>query len=74
MEGSAHLVPLPTGNLQFFPHAVAQIAAVLSAAGRTVISGGYDGIVLHDNSAVTAAKAGASFRYGLRNIQIIVFL
>ena len=73
MYRAAKLVSLTAGDLQLVSYAGAEVGAVLSASGGTVISGGYDVIVLYDDSSEGLAKAGASGCYRLCYIKVIVF-
>jgi hypothetical protein len=71
---AAKLVSLSAGDVELVSHTVIEVAAVLSAARRAVVSGRYDNVVLDDDSAVLFAQAGATLGDRLRYVKIIIML
>jgi hypothetical protein len=71
---AAKLVSLSAGDVELVSHTVIEVAAVLSAAGRTVVSGRDDNVVLYDDRAVLFAQAGATLGNRLRDIKIVIML
>ena len=74
VDAAAQLIPLSPGDLHGLTGAEAHVHAVLPATGRTVVAGGDDLVVLHDDRAVAPAQAGGPLQHRLGDVQIVVFL
>ena len=74
MNASAQFIALTLGDIQLFTGAVAQIAAVQAASGSAHIACGNYLVIFYDYSAEIPAQAGASFKNGLGDIKVIVYL
>ena len=74
MDRAAKLVSLSARNVKLLSYASANIGAILSASGRSVISGRHDAIVFDDDSAERFAQTGASGSNGLGYVKVIIFL
>lgn len=74
MDGTAKLVPLPTGDIQLVAETISEIVAVFPSARCTVIARRHDHIILNNDRAELASEAGTALGNRLRNIQIIIFL
>lgn len=60
VDAAADLIALTGGDAHFFADAIAKINAIASSAGCTVVAGGDDFIVAHDNCAVLLAGTGGT--------------
>ena len=74
MDTAAQLIALATGNTQLLTTADTQVTAVGTSAGRTVIAGRNDLIILNDDGADVVAQAGGTLQNGLGDIEIIIML
>ena len=72
MNAAAKFISFAPGNVEFFSSAPAKVAAVLSAAGCTGITGGDYLVVFYDYCTVFPAKAGSAFKNSFGDVEVII--
>ena len=74
MDAAAQFITFSSRNVELLPDAIAQIAAIFSAAGRSHISRRNYLVVFYNDRAVMSAQTGSAFRNHFRQIQIVIYL
>ena len=72
MHRAAKLVSFASRDIQLLADTSADVGAVLSASGRSVITGGNDGVVLDYDSTEGFAQTGASGSDRLSYVKVII--
>ena len=72
VNAAAQLITLSGGDVHRFPGTFSDVGTVESSARGTVIAGGDDLIVSHDDGTVFSSQTGGAFGNGIRDIQIII--
>lgn len=72
VNGYTEFVAFPFGYVHLFPLTELTVDAVRFAAGSAVVAGGYDFIMIDDDGAIAAPKAGAASGNLFGNVEIIL--
>ena len=72
MYAAAKLVSLSARDIELVADAIAKVGAVFSAPRRSNVACGYYLVVVDDYRAVSSSEAGASFRNGIGDIEVVV--